>query len=320
MALAAFVGADRGRRFEAVHFRHMAIHEDQVVIAVPCRFDGFASVVHDFVAVPHSLEHAGDDFLVHGVVFGDEDAVAGAILGGDGQERVSASDHRDVGHAHCVAQGPVERGPFQGFCGAACEAALGEGGGVRSLCDGCHEHETRGRGRRIGPDAPGEFDAVYARHAQVDQGDVEGDAFVGGAGQCFNGGGGVGRFFAQASPFAEDMPAGATGCGRIVYDQDADVFQAAWKQGFRLCFGEMSDEGEDGSSVGFGPYVERSPHGGGQALGDGEAQPGSAEFARGAGVGLGKGLKQGGEAVGFDADSGVGNVKTQRDRLLGLFF
>ena len=71
---AAFPLADpRGGR-EAVHLRHLAVHEHGVVAGARHRLHRFAPVVRDVHPVAELLEDPHRDLLVHLVVLGHEDA------------------------------------------------------------------------------------------------------------------------------------------------------------------------------------------------------------------------------------------------------
>ena len=78
-APSGFRRADRARGGEAVHHRHLAVHEDQVELGIGSRGQ------HAFVAVrcggdveAEHVEHGARHFLVHRVVFHHERAAARA--------------------------------------------------------------------------------------------------------------------------------------------------------------------------------------------------------------------------------------------------
>ena len=60
--------------FDAAHFRHLDVEEDEVVGLAEDGFEGFEAVAGDVGAVAHAAEESEDDFLVHVVVFGEKDA------------------------------------------------------------------------------------------------------------------------------------------------------------------------------------------------------------------------------------------------------
>jgi hypothetical protein len=66
------------RRRVAVQHRHLAIHQHQVVAAPGPGADGLASVGHGVDDMAHFLQKARRDFLVHDVVFRQQNAFASA--------------------------------------------------------------------------------------------------------------------------------------------------------------------------------------------------------------------------------------------------
>src|SRR6476646_762932 len=83
-ARAALPAADRARRLDAVHDRHLQIHQDDVGIAVPAAVDGLLAVArdaHDLDAVA-GLEQAGDPDADDLVVVGDQDTDRPGLRGG----------------------------------------------------------------------------------------------------------------------------------------------------------------------------------------------------------------------------------------------
>jgi len=90
-------GADGGRRGEAVHLRHLAVHEDEVVGVVGGEGDGFETVRGEVDLAAQFLEEQEGERLVDGIVFGDQNAMAvergwvwgrGERRGGGGVEEV----------------------------------------------------------------------------------------------------------------------------------------------------------------------------------------------------------------------------------------
>ena len=67
-------GANPSRRRDAIHFRHLRIHEHERVGFLLHRLDRLAAVLHDIGRVTEIAELQQRDLLVHGIVFGDEDA------------------------------------------------------------------------------------------------------------------------------------------------------------------------------------------------------------------------------------------------------
>ena len=61
-------------RFVAVQFRHLAIHEDEVVARAGEFLEGAAAILHHVGHVAEFLQLEERHLLVHRIVFGDEDA------------------------------------------------------------------------------------------------------------------------------------------------------------------------------------------------------------------------------------------------------
>ena len=66
--------ADRARRRDAVHFRHLHIHQHQVEIAFLNRDDGPSTVVDPSDRMTCSSEHRFDDVSIHFEVVRDQNA------------------------------------------------------------------------------------------------------------------------------------------------------------------------------------------------------------------------------------------------------
>ena len=64
--------ADLPRRFQAVHLRHLHVEEQDVVGLLFQRFEDFDAVVGDVGAIAELVQHAEADFLVDGVVVGQQ--------------------------------------------------------------------------------------------------------------------------------------------------------------------------------------------------------------------------------------------------------
>src|ERR1019366_1131056 len=70
--VAVFAAAQLGGRLIAVHFGHLAVHQDRVVALPGERLYGLASVTDDVDAAAAAFEHADGDDLIDGTVLGDE--------------------------------------------------------------------------------------------------------------------------------------------------------------------------------------------------------------------------------------------------------
>ena len=79
--LGLFGGADRPGRLDAVHDRHLDIHEDQVEPAAPPGRDRFAAVRDNLQMNVQRLQDGLQDLLVGGVVLRRQDPQAASVLG-----------------------------------------------------------------------------------------------------------------------------------------------------------------------------------------------------------------------------------------------
>jgi hypothetical protein len=77
--------ADFGGGFIAVHFGHLAIHEDDVVGLVEEGGEGFAAAGGGIGLAAEIAEEGGEDAAVDGVVIDDEDVERGKRGGGTGE-------------------------------------------------------------------------------------------------------------------------------------------------------------------------------------------------------------------------------------------
>ena len=68
--------ADAPGRLDAVHDRHLAIHQNEVEFLLREEADGDLAVGRGDDATAHHFEDAGGDLLIDGIVLGDEDARA----------------------------------------------------------------------------------------------------------------------------------------------------------------------------------------------------------------------------------------------------
>ena len=67
------VGPDHAGGGEAVHHRHLAVHEDEVVAPVPARRHASRAVFHDLDPAAQASSACARHVLVHRVVLGDQD-------------------------------------------------------------------------------------------------------------------------------------------------------------------------------------------------------------------------------------------------------
>ena len=167
----AFALPDERGGLEAIHLRHLAIHEDRFVGVARAGFDGLQAVAHRLRAVPEALDHGHRDLLVDRVVLDHEDAPSappvrvlgasgvrpreaygepeGAALPGLAAHADLAAHGRDDAAGQCESQpGPAETargGPVrlhEGLEQARLRRGVDPDPGVGDL-------ETEDRGRRV---------------------------------------------------------------------------------------------------------------------------------------------------------------------------
>ncbi|OQB78869.1 MAG: hypothetical protein BWX86_03013 [Verrucomicrobia bacterium ADurb.Bin122] len=74
--------ADGAGGFEPVHFGHLHVHKNKIVVVLAERGDGFEAATDEGGLVAVILEETQGDLLVHDIVLGHEDARGGAERGG----------------------------------------------------------------------------------------------------------------------------------------------------------------------------------------------------------------------------------------------
>jgi hypothetical protein len=75
-----FTAANFGGCLIAVHHRHLTVHEDDVVSHILDHFDSFRAVGDEIDAATQTLEHAGGNDLIDGVVLDDQHARTNGIF------------------------------------------------------------------------------------------------------------------------------------------------------------------------------------------------------------------------------------------------
>ena len=74
VVVTGFAVTDAGGGIEAVHFWHLAVHENQIIAVVAQGFHAGEAIADDLRSIAEATQQAGDELLVHGIVLGDEDA------------------------------------------------------------------------------------------------------------------------------------------------------------------------------------------------------------------------------------------------------
>lgn len=271
----AFAKADLGGSFEAVHFGHLAIHEDEVMGVVEGGGEGIAAVGGEFDLEAEAGEHAADDELIGGVILGDEDAGG---HGGGGQGIRS-------GRGSGLGCGELEERVAEG--GGGDGAAGGEDGNAEG-------GEVRGEGEEIFVGEDGGARAALGSGLFEEAADGEG--VVEGVGGVAEGTGGEAEgadLEAAAGKENEELLIARGGSGRGFDDGEGDF------------------EAEGGAEVEFAFDGELAAHEIDEAFGDGESESGAAEAAGGGGVGLGEGEEDLGDGVGGDTDASIEDFEVE---------
>ena len=95
---------NRHGRFQAVHFRHFDVHQDDVKPPFACEdLERLAAVSREANLVPYAFENAQCVGLIDGIVFGKQDAEVAARLG----ERMSRNQ---FGLTGCLTRGLTSQG------------------------------------------------------------------------------------------------------------------------------------------------------------------------------------------------------------------
>ena len=68
-----FMGADQPRGRQAIHFRHVTIHENQIKCPMRRRLDRLFALLRHGGRASQDLEHCARDLAVHRIVFCQED-------------------------------------------------------------------------------------------------------------------------------------------------------------------------------------------------------------------------------------------------------
>ena len=114
-----FQAADLAGGFEAVHFGHLAVHEDQVVARAAEGGEHFAATGGEVIGVAGGGEGFGDDELIHLIVLGNEDVAAA----GGPEFAGRRSEWLGRGRSGEESGGEPEGGAFAGGAGDADLAA-----------------------------------------------------------------------------------------------------------------------------------------------------------------------------------------------------
>jgi len=279
--------ADAAGGFEAVHFGHVAIHEDDVEGGLLEGFEGFEAVGDAVGFVPEFLEEKGGDALVDGVVFDDEDAVGvgvgGRWSGGGGCGVVRCAWGGGV--VEGADEGGVEVVLADGFDEYAAETevldvVVGEG-----VVEGREEDEGGASGRGVVAEGADEVEAVDAGELLVDEGEVEGLGCEGVGADGGDGFGGVGGEGGGEAPGPGVVLEEACVGGGVYDDEGFAALEAGVMEcgqgGGRSGFGEVGGEPEGGAFAGGAAYAAGAVHELDDLFADGEAEAGAAVAAVG---------------------------------------
>ena len=311
-AAAPFHLADLRGGGEAVHLRHLAVHEHRVVAGARHRLHRFAPVVGDVHSVAQLLEDPHRHLLVHLVVLGHEHA------GGEGRAGLAQAVARDEGGAggsahQDLGQAVVQVGLVHRLGEVAGDAGAGRLRAVALLAEGREQDELhRGQGR-VGLDGAGEGETIHVRHLEVEHGQVEGGAAGGRRAQGGKGAGPVLHRGDAQPPVGELLAKDLAIGGVVVHHEDAPAGQPGGRYRCRRRLAglalEAGGEPEGAALARMAVHVDGPPHEADQPLRDREAQSGAAVPTGGGAVGLDEGLEQARPQLRGDADAGVADLE-----------
>ena len=227
--LEARVGPQDARRLDAVHDRHLHVHEHDVIVVLAHHAHRFGAVLGEIDEDLRLLELADGDFLIDLVVLDQEHARPAYALDIEGEAGLHGFGRLKIGAER--ADGRVEQdGGGHRLDQHVLEAAL-----LRLLQHLLaairRHHDKMRRGVEVGQrqDAPAGLDAVQPGHLPIDEGDVVGlprqrrlphhlDAFLTGR-----------RLIGDEAQIGEHARQNAAGLRIVVDDQNAPAPQVRLK-------------------------------------------------------------------------------------------
>ena len=300
------------RRFEAVHLRHLNVHEDDVVVTLGNGVDRFPSVPHDVHLVAALDEHGHGDLLVDGVVFRQQHAHRTTrFRNGMARDDLGRRLFRSGEHG---AQRFEEIRARDRFRQIPADAQLAAALAVAALARRC-QHQQPGAGQRlVGANSCGELEAVHVRHLHIQNCQIVRRSLRDGAaqrGQSIRGSG----HFVDLDGFGGQHTVKNAPIGLIVIDDEhAPTGQRGNRSnpaGRSYFGGQRNRKGELAAASHFTRDLELASHELHHALRDGETQAGSTVAARHGRVRLRELLEDRLPMFRRNADSRVADGKAQ---------
>ena len=218
---------DAARRLIAIHLRHLAVHQDHVIVGLAERFEGLHAIGHQIDSVAEFIQHRHGHFLVGQVVLSHQDSRA---VDSPGQPpELSASLGGETVTAPLLAQGEqgfTQTGSQIGL--ETCPANPSSRRRAHSLCAGQtrHQHQRRLLQLRISRNSPSQLLPVHAGQAHVQQCDSKRVGTLGRLAENRQGGVSIRGFFRAATPGAQESAYQRPVRGVIVHHQHLRVLQA----------------------------------------------------------------------------------------------
>ena len=309
----------------AVHFRHLAIHQHDIVMDAVDGFERLKPVGRDVGRETEFLQLLQGHFLIDDVVLGQQDLEVTA----QGDRLVLAGFRRVgrralAGRGHDAEQGLEQLSLLDGFDQPGFDASLLHGGRMDPLAHRGQDHHLGMAKPRVGLDFLGHRQAVHPGHHHVQDDQAIGipgrDRLV----QCGERLEPAGHRAAVAHVPAQDLMVKDRAVGRVVIHNE----RANAPQGLRvrrrldlgmLLFGQAHREPENRTLARRAGDTDLAPHDFHQPPGDGQAQTRTAIFPGGGFVRLLEGVEQPLPRLRGNANAGVGDGHMQEHVLRRLF-
>ena len=306
---------DSGGCCEAIHDRHLAIHENEIKRFCGGCDHGLLPILRDSGLISNQVEHFGSDLKVDGIVFDEEHAAEVRKR----RIRPRRAGWRGADRSAATTQPISQQRLPDGFPEPAGETERGGVSIVPLLVDGAECEEFCLAGGGIGFDGLGEHQAVHLGHVDVEDGQTDG-------GLC-------GRVFTQqgqrgGAGFGDEHLGAPGGQVRVqnveihlgvVDHQDLGVMQEeVVRQGgggvLRGAF-QLECKAKGRTLVRRTRYVYVSAHEVYELFDDRETEARSSETSGGGSVRLGKRREQSRLCVSGNSSARVGNIDLQRERV-----
>ena len=313
LARGPLVRADGGRRLEAVHLRHLHVHEHHVEAFLRERIERRPAAADHRRHVAGLLEQAQHQLLVDHIVLGEQEAqrTAGDGRGAPiGHPALLLADEPGAERSDDCRQQVTAPDRLRQERGDAQLAVVRAGGSA----PGGGEHHDQGGTRSALLQGMAQREAVHIGHPGVDQDEVE------------RGAGPVGRSHRRErrigavhddgveAPAEQKLAEDAAARPVVVHDQDPSPLDRARDRGLGLLLGardEAGDEVEGAPRPDLAVDPQTAVHELDQARRDREAEAGPLVLAGGRPVGLREGLEDDPLLVLLDTHPRVAHLEVQ---------